>query len=264
VNGGAQLALSLSGLGRHEEALALFERVVAQGRELEAQPRFTSRAINMWAGVLHELFEVEDARAKNEEAIALGERAAFPGSQVSGKIDLVYSDIALGEVGRAEASLPVLQAAAEATKGWHQWLWITRIARAKAEVALAVGRYDEALELAVRAMSVAERYRRLKYTATSRRVFGRALRELGRAREGVEALRQALEEAESLKHPPTIWCAAAALADSRYAAGDDAGAEDAWSRARAEIDAFAVGLSDARKERFLAAPQLTQLLAFAR
>ena len=47
VNGGAQLALSLSGLGRHEEALTLFERVAAQGREIELQPRFTSRAINM-------------------------------------------------------------------------------------------------------------------------------------------------------------------------------------------------------------------------
>jgi class 3 adenylate cyclase/tetratricopeptide (TPR) repeat protein len=263
VNGGAQLALSLSGLGRHEEALALFERVVAQGRELEAQPRFTSRAINMWAGALHELFEVEDARAKNEEAIALGERAAFPGSQVSGKIDLLYSDVALGEVGRAEASLPALQTAAEATKGWHQWLWITRIARAKAEVALEAGRHEEALELAVKAIAVAERYHRLKYTATSRLVFGRALRELGRAPEGVDAHRQALDEAERLKHPPTLWCAAAALAESLYAAGDDAGAEDASSRGRAEIAAFAVGLSDARKERFLAAPQLAQLFAFA-
>jgi tetratricopeptide (TPR) repeat protein len=262
VNGGAQLALSLSGLGRHEEALALFERVVSQGRELEAQPRFTSRAINMWAGALHELFEVKDARTKNEEAIALGERAAFPGSQVSGKIDLVYSDVALGEVGRAEASLPALQTAAEATKGWHQWLWITRIARANAEVALAAGRHEEALELAVRAIVVAERYRRLKYTATSRLVLGRALREVGRAPEAVEALRQALQEAERLKHPPTLWCAAAALAGSLYAAGDDAGAEEAWGRARAEIDAFAARLSDARKERFLAAPQLAQLLAF--
>jgi tetratricopeptide (TPR) repeat protein len=164
-------------------------------------------------------------------------------------------------VGRAEASLPALQTAAEATKGWHQWLWLTRIARGKAEVALAAGRPEEALELAVEAIAVAERYHRLKYTATSRLVFGRALSELGRAPEGVEALRQALEEAERLKHPPTLWCAAAALAESLYAAGDDAGAEAASSRARAEVDAFAARLSEARKERFLAAPQLAQLLA---
>ncbi|HEX3268410.1 MAG TPA: adenylate/guanylate cyclase domain-containing protein [Gaiellaceae bacterium] len=263
VNGGAQLALSLSGLGRHEEALGLFERVVAQGREIEPLPRFTSRAINMWAGVLHELFEVDEARTKNEEAIALGERAAFPGSQVSGKIDLVYSDIALGEVGRAEASLPALQTAAEETKGWHQWLWITRIARARAEVALAAGRPEEALEFAGRAIALAERYQRLKYTATSRLVFGRALRDIGRAPEAIDALRQALEEAERLKHPPTLWYAAAALSESLYAAGDDAGAEAAFARARATIDAFTAGLANGRKEQFLAAPQLAQLLAFA-
>jgi hypothetical protein len=62
---------------------------------------------------------------------------------------------------------------------------------------------------------------------------------------------------------PTLWAAAAALADSLYAAGDDAGAEDGASRARAEIDAFAAGLSQPRKERFLAAPQLAELSAFA-
>ena len=263
VNGGAQLALSLSGLGRHEEALGVFERVVAQGREIELQPRFTSRAINMWAGVLHELFEVDEARTKNEEAIALGERAAFPGSQVSGKIDLVYSDIALGDVGRAKASLPALQTAAEETKGWHQWLWITRIARARAEVALAAGRREEALEFAGTAIALAERYQRLKYTATSRLVFGRALRDIGRAPEAIDVLRQALEEAERLKHPPTLWCAAAALSEALYAAGDDAGAEAAFGRARATIDAFTAGLSNGRKEQFLAAPQLAQLLAFA-
>ena len=68
---------------------------------------------------------------------------------------------------------------------------------------------------------------------------------------------------ERLKHPPTLWCAAAALAESLYAAGDDPGAEAAFGRARATIDAFTEGLSDGRKERFLAAPQLAQLLAFA-
>jgi class 3 adenylate cyclase/tetratricopeptide (TPR) repeat protein len=263
VNGGAQLALSLSGLGRHEEALALFERVVAQGRELEAQPRFTSRAINMWAGALHELFEIDEARAKNEEAIMLGERAAFPGSQVSGKIDLVYSDLVLGDVGRAEESVPALQAAAEATKGWHQWLWITRVARAKAEVALAAARHEEALELAAEAIAIAERYHRLKYAATSRVVFGRALREAGRTAEAVDALRQALAEADRLKHPPTIWTAAAALAAALYSAGSDAGAEDALARVRTEIGAFSAGLSEERRERFLSAPQLADLLAFA-
>jgi hypothetical protein len=103
----------------------------------------------------------------------------------------------------------------------------------------------------------------LKYAATSRLVLGRALRLTGRAPEAVESLQQALAEAERLKHPPTTWRAAATLADALQASGDDAGAEEAFTRARAEIDAFANRLSDARKERFLAAPQLAELFAFS-
>lgn len=130
-------------------------------------------------------------------------------------------------------------------------------------MALAAARHEEALELAAEAIAIAERYHRLKYAATSRIVFGRALREAGRTTEAVAALRQALAEAESLKHPATIWSAAAALAAALYSAGDDDAAEDALSRARTEIGAFSAGLSDERRERFLSAPQLADLLAFA-
>jgi class 3 adenylate cyclase/tetratricopeptide (TPR) repeat protein/energy-coupling factor transporter ATP-binding protein EcfA2 len=264
VSGGAQLGLSLAGLGRHEDALALFERVVALGRELEPQPRFTSRAINMWAGVLHELFDVDTARAKNEEAIALGERATFPGSQVSGKIDLVFSDLVLGEVGRAEAALPALWKEAEATKGWHQWLWMTRLSRAAAEVALAGGRAEEAVERSREAIARAERHARLKYKATSRLVLGQALAQLGRPEEGTEELRRALAEAEELGSPQIVWQVAGALARALYAAGDDAGAETAAVQAQTTVDAFAATLSDERRERFLQAPQLANLIAIAR
>jgi class 3 adenylate cyclase/tetratricopeptide (TPR) repeat protein len=263
VNGGAQLGLSLAGLGRHEEALALFERVVALGRELELQPRFTSRAINMWAGVLHELFEEDEARQKNEEAISLGERAAFPGSQVSGKIDLVFSDLELGELGHAEAVLPALWKEAEATRGWHQWLWMTRLGRAEAEVALAAGRAEQAVERSREAIARAERYGRLKYVATSRLVLGRALGEQGRWPDAAEELRRALAESERLGSPSVIWQAAALLAHSLYGAGDDAGAEAAAKQARQTIEAFAAALSDERRERFLRSPQLERLIPAA-
>ena len=82
--------------------------------------------------------------------------------------------------------------------------------------------------------------------------------------EAIDALRQALEEAERLKHPPTLWFAVAALSECLFAAGDHAGAEAAFGRARGTIDAFTAGFSDPRKEQFLAAPQLAQLLAFSR
>jgi tetratricopeptide (TPR) repeat protein len=48
--GGSHLGLALAGLGRHEEALKLYRRVVAQGMEMERLPRFTARCVNAWAG----------------------------------------------------------------------------------------------------------------------------------------------------------------------------------------------------------------------
>jgi tetratricopeptide (TPR) repeat protein len=256
VNGHADLGLSLTGLGRHEEALEVFARGAAQGRELELQPRFTSRLMNMWAGTLRELSEVEEARRLNEEAIELAGRISFPGAVVSGRIDLATLDLLTGEVGAAEAALPALFEAAAATKGWHQWLWTTRIAALAAEVALAAGRFDAAADAAREALERAQRYRRLKYVTAGRLALGGALLAQDQASVAADCLRQALAEAEQLKHPPSIWQAAGKLAEALYAAGDDSGAEDASRKVRATIEAFAAGLSEERRGRFLASPLL--------
>ena len=77
VNGHGDLGLSLTGLGRHEEALEVFARGAAQGRELELQPRFTSRLLNMWAGTLRRLYELDEARRLNDEAIDLAGGISF-------------------------------------------------------------------------------------------------------------------------------------------------------------------------------------------
>jgi tetratricopeptide (TPR) repeat protein len=263
VNGHADLGLSLAGLGRHEEALEVFARGAAQGRELELQPRFTSRLINMWAGALRELYELDEARRLNEEAIELGSRISFAGAVVSGQIDIAMLDLLAGDVAGAEAALPKLLEAAAATKGWHQWLWTARIRALVAEVALATGRLDAAADAAREAIEHSERYRRLKYVVAARTTLGSALLAQGDASAAADALRQALAEAETLKHPPSIWKAAGKLAEALDAVGDESGAAAAAQRARMMLDAFASGLSDERRERFLAAPQVADLITVA-
>jgi class 3 adenylate cyclase/tetratricopeptide (TPR) repeat protein len=264
VNGYADLGLCLTGLGRHEEAVQVFASGAAQGRELELQPRFTSRLMNMWAGTLRELYEAEEARKKNEEAIELAGRVSFAGGVVSGQIDLAMLGLLAGDVGAAEAALPKLLEAAAATKGWHQWLWTARIRALAAELELTAGRLDKAAEAAHAAVEHAERYRRLKYVAAARNTLGAVLLAQGDAAGAAETLRQALAEAETLKHPPTIWRASGKLAEALYAVGDDSGAEAASNQARSTIDAFASGLSDERRERFLAAPLVADVLTVAR
>jgi tetratricopeptide (TPR) repeat protein len=256
ISAPAHLGLGLAGLGRHEEALAAFEQAVNQGTNLEVQPRFTSRAASMWAGVFRELYELDEARNLSERAIALGEEAGFPGSQVSGKIDLMLIDFLNGEIGRAEAVWPSLWEAAVATKGWHQWLWMTRLRHAKAELALAAGRPEEAVAAALEALGEAERFRRLKYVAASRTTIGAALVELGRGPEAVDALRRALADSQQLAHPPTIWTAASTLSRALERTGDDDAASEAAALARTTLETFAAGLSPERRERFLGSPYL--------
>ena len=263
ISGPAHLGLGLAGLGRHEEALEALERAATVGANLEIQPRFTSRATAMWAGVLRELYDLDESRRLNERAIALGEEASFPGSQVSGKIDLLLIDLLTGDVGRAEADWPSLWEAAVATKGWHQWLWMTRLRHAKAELELAAGRPDQAAAEALDAIEFAERFRRLKYVAASRTTLGAALLRLDRPNDAAEQLRQALAESEELSHPPSIWTTAAILAGALDRAGDEDGAEVAAGVARGTVETFARGLSAPRRQRFLAAPHLEAFLGIA-
>jgi tetratricopeptide (TPR) repeat protein len=263
ISGPAHLGLALAGLGRHEEALPVLERAATQGANLEVLPRFTSRATAMWAGVLRELYDLDESRRLSERAIALGEEAGFPGSQVSGKIDLLVIDLLTGDVGRAETAWPSLWDAAVATKGWHQWLWMTRLRHAKAEVELAAGQPEDAAAAALEALEAAERFRRLKYVAASRITLGAALLELGRPADALEHFRRALAETQQLAHPPSIWSAAAAFGRALERAGDDDGAEAAATVARRTLATFANDLSPARRERFLASPHLEPSITLA-
>jgi hypothetical protein len=80
----------------------------------------------------------------------------------------------------------------------------------------------------------------------------------------VGELRAALAGAERLAHPPTTWRAAGRLAAALTATGDNEGAEHAYARLTATVDAFVADLSEERRDRFLAAPQISDALALGR
>jgi class 3 adenylate cyclase/tetratricopeptide (TPR) repeat protein len=253
--------MGLVGLGRHEQALRLYERVVASGRELELAPRFTARAVSIWAGALRELYDVEEARRLNAEAADLAGRAAFPPPGVQAAIDLLFLDLIEGRFGAAERAWPGLRERAEAMRGWHQWLMIGRLAEARAEIALGLGRPEAAAEAAAASIEHARWVGRLKYEVASRTVLGSALLAMGKPGEAVAELRRALADAERLKHPPTLWRAAAELGAASYAAGDDHGAASAYRKAQATIRSFAEALAPRRQRLLLAAEPVREIMA---
>ena len=256
--------LGLVGLGRHEEALRLYEQVVASGKELELAPRFTARVVSIWAGALRELYDVEAARRLNAEAADLAGRAAFPPPGVQAAIDLLFLDLVEGKFGAAERAWPGLRERAEAMRGWHQWLMIGRLAQARAEIALGLGRPEAAAEAAMVSIAHARRVGRLKYEVASRTVLGAALLAMGKPGEAVAELRRALAGAERLRHPPSLWRAAAELGAASYSLGDDHGAAAAYRSAQAAIGSFAEALAPERQQLLLAAEPVRKIMGIDR
>ena len=179
-------------------------------------------------------------------------------------IDLLFLDLVEGRFGAAERAWPGLRERAEAMKGWHQWLMIGRLAQARAEIALGLGRPEAAAEAAVVSIAHARRVGRLKYEVASRTVLGAALLAMGKPGEAVAELRRALAGAERLRHPPSLWRAAAELGAASYSVGDDHGAAAAYRSAHATIDSFAKALALERRQLLLAAEPVRKILGVGR
>ena len=205
--------------------------------------------MNMWAGALREVGDLRNSRALSEEGLEMGRSANFPGAMVSAQIDVMFTDLAQGDIGQAEKAVPELMEHVAATKGWHQWLWGGRLAAARAEIALASGRLDEAVDLAMEALDKAGAQRRLKYLCRSRTLLGEALFGLGRFDDAAEVLRTAVFEAHQLGHAPSLWAASGGVSRTLDRLGRDDEAARALADAQGAVERFADGLSDEHKRQ---------------
>jgi hypothetical protein len=215
----------------------------------------------MSSAVYRDLFDVDEARARNEEGAELGARAGFGIAEIQAGIDHMFDDLTEGEPGRAEGRWPGLWDRAQQAKGWHQWLMVGRLLTVKAEIALAKGDLEAAAATAEEAIDESEEVSRRKYELASRVVLGRALVGLHEAERGVTELRAAADAAEQLMHPPTRWRAWWALGAALQATGDDDGAGEAHTRAVATIRAFTGGLAPERADRVLQSDAVREILA---
>jgi len=256
-------ALTLTGLGRHEEAVPRFEELIARGREFELVPRMTARALNMSSALYRDLFQLDEATRRNQEAAELGAAAGFANAVLQSGIDQLFTDLARGEVGRAEARWPELWDRTQDIKGTHQWLMAGRLAEARAEIALAKGEHTEAARLAQEAIDQSRQVRRTKYELAARLVLGRALMALGQPERGIDQLRTALDGIQQLGHPPTLWRAWWALGSALAQAGRDDEAAVAVSAAANTLRTFAATLAPERSGPLLAAEPSREILSAA-
>jgi class 3 adenylate cyclase/tetratricopeptide (TPR) repeat protein len=255
-----QVALGLAGSGRPDEALAFLEPVVALGLEFGTILPFTARAVNILGGVLRDVQAFDDARARNEQGAELAARAAFPVAAVQSGVDLLFTDLAEGKVGQAQAAWPALWEAAQNLRGFHQWLVTGRLEAARAEISLRCGDHEAAAEEATQALASATRRGRRKYEVAARAVLAEALAALGRVPDGIAEARAAVAAAEALGHPPSHWTAAATLGRLLAEGGDEHGAKQSLTNAADIAGRFAAGLSEARRTAFLNSPALARIL----
>ena len=260
LQGGSHLAMALTGRGQHEEAIELFEKIAAHGEELEAQPRLTSRTMNMMATALREVGDDDEARACNELGIEYAAAANFGAALSQGRIDLLFADLTAGEIGRAELAHVQITHDVEALAGWHQWLGRGRLTLAQAEISLAKGEPGVAADAAVAAREHARHVGRVKYEALACDALARAMHALGRLEDARAAALAAVAASDRLGHPPTTWRTRATLAHVLSAAGDRTGAVDAARGAREVLHAFGQRLTTLRREQLLAAPSTSSVV----
>jgi class 3 adenylate cyclase/tetratricopeptide (TPR) repeat protein len=256
-------ALTLTGMGRHEEALPRFEELIARGREFDLMHRMTARALNMSSALYRDLLQLDEATRRNQEAAELGAATGFANAMLQSGIDQLFTDLARGEVGRAEARWPDLWDRTQNTKGTHQWLMAGRLAEAKAEIALAKGDHAEAARLAQEAIDQSRQVQRAKYELAARLVLGRALMALGQPERGIDQLHTALDGIRRLGHPPTLWRAWWNLGTALAQTGQDDEAAAAVSAAANTLRTFAATLAPERSGPLLAAEPSREILSAA-
>jgi tetratricopeptide (TPR) repeat protein len=132
---GATEGLALTALGRHEDALDVFDAAIAQQREANATIG-TAYALNCSTAALRDLLDLSEARHRNGEANELFGRAGFESGVMQGEIDLLYADLLDDAVAEAERAWPVLWERARDATGWERWLAPGRLAVARAQIAL--------------------------------------------------------------------------------------------------------------------------------
>jgi class 3 adenylate cyclase/tetratricopeptide (TPR) repeat protein len=258
LRGGGTEALALVGLGRHEEAIRIWDDLFATARELG---RNTRVLLNYSSIVFREVFDLQEARRRSEEALELSMGEWFPMPLRFAHSDLLFTDLLEGDIGKAQANWPSRWEDAEGATSWTRWLIYTRLAVARAEIALHAEEPESAVEWAQKSVELARATLRRKYEARALSLLGEALARAGRRDEAIRSLEAGVVVADELVNPPGRWNAYAALGRAAYTLGDDDRAARASTEAADLVETFAATLTPERSTLLLKAPAIAEILS---
>jgi class 3 adenylate cyclase/tetratricopeptide (TPR) repeat protein len=258
LRGGGLRAMALTGLGRHEEALAALNAIIAVEKELGGDGAYLRNYTSM---IHRELNDLPLARHTSELALERSLTRSFGMPRRFAQSDLLLTSLLEGEVGRAQAEWLALWEDAAEAPAWTRWLIRGRLAAARAEIALHAETPEAAVEWAQRAIGIAVSTRRRKYEAVARTTLGVALGRLGRRDESIAEHEAAVRLADELIGPPARFTARAALARTAHELGDDERAGAATTEARGLVEDFVMTLAPERVDLVRASPVVSELFA---
>ncbi len=243
------LGLALAGTGQYAAAARAFDEARQVGRTYGAET-LLARALACSAGFRLDLFDFEGAEVRSQEARELATSLGFTPPAVSAGIDLLLNYTRRGDVGKTEPLLDEVVVGVTQAAGFHGWLWALRLAEARAEIALAQGKAEEALRWADEAIAQCRARGRVKYEVLGLLTRGEALSAAGRASEAIADFRRAVALARPVGDPALLLRAIGSLLTLD---GDDALAAEGAATVARIVDALPD--ADERRRFETAGPQ---------
>jgi class 3 adenylate cyclase/tetratricopeptide (TPR) repeat protein len=204
--------LALIGLGEYGQGLTVINEGMSLARERETV-WVNGRLTNSLGWLYQELGDFRRSTELNRESQELGHRIKNQNVEVSALINIGYDHFHLGETDKALAVLEDSLARVEKSAfGAHRWRWAMHLATYLAEALLALGRPEQALLQADKALLGARATGSLKYAGKAHLLRGRIALAGGDGASGEIELREALDVARRIEYPNLVWPAAHGLA----------------------------------------------------
>jgi tetratricopeptide (TPR) repeat protein len=253
-----QIGLILGGIGRYEEAIARGDEAIATAQRLGASD---TRVQNYSTAPLRDVYAVEVARRRSEAMVERLGPSSFNMPWMNARADLIGAQILADDLAAVERDWPSAWDDAVASPAWEHWLITGRLAVARAQLELALGRLDEAVTWSGRALDLARPVGRPKYEVVSLITLGRALTAQGTFAEAASRLREAVALADALGSPLYRWQVRAALAEAARGVHEESGTAEMHLEEAVRIIREIVGsLSPERAAGYVAAREVAEVL----
>ena len=240
-------ALTLSGLGRYDEAIQMLYEIISECERM-GEIAVRARATNTLGWIYHDLQDHERSMEYNHRGIEVALEEGDEPEKIS-NARLNWADALLAR-GRADAAAKQLTPVEKVIRNprpedrWMLWRYSQHYFHSHGKLCLLEGDHDRAISLADECLALADMSASKKYIIKARRLRGEALLASGDAAGSIQELGQAATIATDLANPAQLWKSNAVLSRCLHAAGRIAEAEQASRLARDTVDGVALELRD--------------------